>query len=197
MGDSGGVPHDPQDRSIRNAEVQIRQGAAPFPGAETHLRNADSEDTGQAETEDQATDEAGQGTGDGTTFDFDNFGKDLIPFEFNGYQLTYIVDANGNIWFIATEVCAILGLTNTDKAVSSLDDDEKSTVDITNGTPGNPKRTIINDSGLYSLIMKSRKPGAKKFKRWINYEVLPAIRKTGRYVKTGMSEFEWSSRGIG
>ena len=91
------------------------------------------------------------------------------------------MDGDGNIWFVAKEVCDILGIDPT--AVRRLDDDEKNTLRLTHGTAGNPNKIIINEAGLYNLVMNSRKPGAKKFKRWITHEVLPAIRKTGRYVK--------------
>ena len=81
--------------------------------------------------------------------------------------------------FIAKEVCDILGLKNGRQAVSALDDDEKNTVTINDGIPGNPIRTIISEPGLYSLLGPSRKPEAKAFKRWVNHDVLPKIRKTG------------------
>jgi anti-repressor protein len=77
-------------------------------------------------------------------------------------------------------VCEILGLVDKDKQIRRLDDDEKQKVMI-NPTPswGNPNRWIINEAGLYSLILRSDKPGALEFKRWITHEVLPQIRKTG------------------
>jgi prophage antirepressor-like protein len=83
-------------------------------------------------------------------------------------------------WFVAADVCDALGLDNNRQAVTRLDDDEKGV--ISNDTPsGTQEMTIINESGLYSLILGSRKPEAKKFKKWVTSEVLPAIRKTGRY----------------
>ena len=94
-----------------------------------------------------------------------------------------IVDENGNPWWIAKEVCNILGLANVAKAVKSLDDDEKNTITLSNSIHqrGNPNRTIINEPGLYNLISKSTKPEAKVFSRWIRHDVLPSIRKTGSY----------------
>lgn len=91
------------------------------------------------------------------------------------------IDINGEAWFVASEVCRLLDIKNTSDAVSSLDEDEKSTIAITDGTSGNPNKTIISESGLYALIFKSKKPSARKFRKWITKEVIPAIRKTGSY----------------
>ncbi|MFA5385963.1 MAG: Bro-N domain-containing protein [Eubacteriales bacterium] len=84
-------------------------------------------------------------------------------------------------WWIAKDVCDILELGDTSKAVSRLDDDEKDTNSIL--TPGgNQEMLTVNEPGLYSLILGSRKPEAKQFKRWITHEVLPEIRKAGAYI---------------
>ncbi|MGB4967297.1 MAG: Bro-N domain-containing protein [Candidatus Saccharimonadales bacterium] len=83
-------------------------------------------------------------------------------------------------WFVAVDVCEALTIGNSRMALDRLDDDEKGVSSI--DTPGgNQELSIINESGLYSLILTSRKPEAKKFKKWVTAEVLPAIRKTGRY----------------
>ena len=91
------------------------------------------------------------------------------------------IDINGEAWFIASEVCKLLDIKNSRDAVSTLDDDEKSSVAFTDGTSGNPNKTIISESGLYALVFKSKKPSAKKFRKWVTKEVIPAIRKTGSY----------------
>lgn len=91
------------------------------------------------------------------------------------------IDINGEAWFIASEVCKLLDIKNSRDAVSTLDDDEKSSVAFTDGTSGNPNKTIISESGLYALIFKSKKPSAKKFRKWVTKEVIPAIRKTGSF----------------
>jgi hypothetical protein len=85
-------------------------------------------------------------------------------------------------WFVAVDVCNALSIGNPSDAIKSLDDDE-----VTLGTiEGSHRATnLINESGLYSLIFKSRKAEAKKFKRWVTHEVLPAIRKTGSYGNPG------------
>lgn len=108
-----------------------------------------------------------------------------------------IVDKNGEPWFVAKDVCEILGLTARD-SVRHLDQDEKTYVPRTYlGMFPGKAMLLINESGLFSLIMRSRKSEARRFKRWVTKDVLPAIRKDGGYimgeekVKTGeMSEDE-------
>jgi prophage antirepressor-like protein len=103
-------------------------------------------------------------------------------FEFNGIKITVILNQEGEPWWIAREVCNVLGLANVAMAVKSLDDDEKNSIILNdlNGR-GTKKRIIINEPGLYNLIGKSTKPEAKVFGRWIRQDVLPSIRKTGSY----------------
>lgn len=106
---------------------------------------------------------------------------DLAVFSYSGFQVR-TVDRDGEPWFVAADVCVVLGIANPTQAVSYLDDDEVSSVESTLiSSEGGPARRVINEAGLYSLILRSRKPEAKAFKRWITHEVLPAIRKTGRY----------------
>ncbi|TES56173.1 phage antirepressor [Halalkalibacterium halodurans] len=88
---------------------------------------------------------------------------------------TVIID--GEVWFVAKDVCEILELSNPTRAVSRLDKDERSNFKL--GRQG--EVNIINEFGLYSLVLSSRKPEAKKFKRWVTHEILPSIRKTGVY----------------
>ena len=96
----------------------------------------------------------------------------------NGQQEVRTVLIDGEPWFVAKDVCEVLGIGNTSQALSYLEDDERGVT--TNDTPGgNQQVSIVNESGLYSLILRSRKPEAKLFKRWITHEVLPTIRKTG------------------
>lgn len=84
-------------------------------------------------------------------------------------------------WFVAKDVCDALGLSNVGQAIVGLDEDEKDSITIDDGTPGNPNKAIITEAGLYSLILRSRKPEAKRFKRWVTHEVLPSIRNHGVY----------------
>ena len=82
-------------------------------------------------------------------------------------------------WFVAKDVCDALGI-DTNHVREALDEDEVNTLRITEGK-GNPNKTIITEAGLYSLILRSRKPEAKAFKRWVTHDVLPTIRKRGMY----------------
>ncbi len=98
--------------------------------------------------------------------------------EFGQVRTTTI---NGEPWFVGKDVTDILGYSNPRDALAKhVDDDDRNTVAIRDGK-GNPNQTIINESGLYALIIGSKLPAAKKFKRWVTSEVLPSIRKTGSY----------------
>lgn len=108
--------------------------------------------------------------------------NEIQQFDFKGAALRTLTDENGEPWFVAKDVCDILGLENSRKATAELDPDEKNTVTISDGIPGNPNKTIISEPGLYKLIMRSRKPEAKEFQRWVTHEVLPSIRKHGAYM---------------
>lgn len=93
------------------------------------------------------------------------------------------ITIDGEPWFVGKDVAEVLGYSNSRDALSKhVDSDDRNTVAFRDGTSGNPKTTIINESGLYSLILGSKLPRAKDFKRWVTAEVLPAIRKTGGYV---------------
>lgn len=110
----------------------------------------------------------------------------ITPFTFGTHAVRVIV-RDGSPWFVASDVCTALEYSNASDAVAThLDDDERMT--IANGESHSGKRggarlmTIINESGLYALVLRSRKPEARKFAKWVTSEVLPAIRKTGAYV---------------
>lgn len=92
------------------------------------------------------------------------------------------VEHDGEPWFVGKDVATALGYRNPRKAIADhVDTEDKNTVTNRYGTSGNPNMTIINESGLYSLILSSKLPTAKKFKHWVTSEVLPSIRKTGGY----------------
>jgi anti-repressor protein len=96
-----------------------------------------------------------------------------------GYQLQVIM-RNGDPWFIGRDVAAMLGLGNPRSSLALLDDDERDVHSM--DTPsGQQKYAVINESGLYSLILRSRRPEARLFKKWITSQVLPEIRQTGSY----------------
>lgn len=86
------------------------------------------------------------------------------------------------ICFVAKDVCDILEIKNPSDALSRLDDDEKATIGLTDSGGRPYKQSVVNEAGLYSLILGSRKPEAKQFKRWVTHEVLPSIRMNGMYV---------------
>ncbi len=90
-----------------------------------------------------------------------------------------IINQEGAFWFVASDVCRVLEVQNVTQAVQRLDDDERSMFNI--GRQG--FTNMVNEYGLYSLILTSRKPEAKQFKRWVTHDVLPAIRETGSYKK--------------
>ena len=91
------------------------------------------------------------------------------------------LNLDGEPWFVAADVCKALLIVNSRDALTRIDDDEKGVVST--DTPGGRQEvTIVNEPGLYALILSSRKPEAKAFKRWITHEVIPAIRKHGAYI---------------
>ena len=107
---------------------------------------------------------------------------DLLTFSNPDFGAIRTIEFNNEVYFIATDVCNALDISDTSKAVSRLDADEKGATSIL--TPGGKQNMlIVNEFGLYSLVLSSRKQEAKAFKRWITHEVLPSIRKTGGYSK--------------
>lgn len=97
-----------------------------------------------------------------------------------GNMTTRAFEKDGDVWFIARDVCDELGLDNMSRAISTLDEDDVG-VSIIETAGGSQEMTIVSESGLYSLVFKSRKPEARAFQKWVTKEVLPSIRKTGSY----------------
>lgn len=89
---------------------------------------------------------------------------------------------NGEPWFVAVDVCKALEIQNHKDAIGRLDEDEKTGVDLTDPHGRVQNTNCVNEPGLYALVLGSRKPEAKAFKRWITHEVIPAIRKHGAYM---------------
>jgi hypothetical protein len=106
---------------------------------------------------------------------------DVEAFQFPATgQNVRMVLRNDQPWFVGRDACAALAISKPENSLALLDEDEKDTHTV--GTPGGPQVvTLISESGLYSLILRSRKAEAKAFKRWITHEVLPSIRRTGQY----------------
>lgn len=104
--------------------------------------------------------------------------NEIQQFNFKGAALRTLTDENGDPWFVAKDVCDILEISNPSDALKRLDDDERSRFNL--GRQG--ETNIVNEAGLYSLVLGSRKPEAREFKRWVTHEVLPSIRKHGAYM---------------
>lgn len=100
-----------------------------------------------------------------------------------------VVEIDGEPWFVGKDIASALGYSNPRDALAKhVDEEDKNTVAICDGTPGNPNVTAINESGVYSLIFSSKLEAASKFKRWVTAEVLPSIRKTGGYLTPAAEE---------
>ena len=111
--------------------------------------------------------------------------NELISFDNPEFGKVRSLLLNGEPWFVAIDVCAAIEVDRT--AVRRLDDDEKG-VHLMHTPGGDQRLGIINEYGLYSLILSSRKPEAKAFKRWITHEVIPAIRKHGAYMTDSLMD---------
>lgn len=115
--------------------------------------------------------------------------NEIQQFDFRGASLRTLTDEAGEPWFVAKDVCDILELGNTTNALRALDEDEKTNFTNCNvAQNGGRAPLIISEPGLYKLIMRSRKPEAKEFQRWVTHEVLPQIRKTGGYIPTSETD---------
>lgn len=102
---------------------------------------------------------------------------DITPFNF-GTHTVRVITRNNQPWFVASDVCQALGYSNTSKAIGDhLDEDERYNESLERGG----SLLLINESGLYALVLRSRKPEARKFAKWVTSEVLPSIRQTGSY----------------
>ncbi|MEN7526982.1 Bro-N domain-containing protein [Cupriavidus sp. DL-D2] len=103
-----------------------------------------------------------------------------LSFRFHEGHDVRVVMIEESPWFVASDVCTVLDYRDAFNAVRILDADEKGTHNVST-LGGDQRVTIINESGLYALVLRSRKPEARQFRKWVTAEVLPAIRKTGRY----------------
>src|SRR5262249_50719296 len=105
--------------------------------------------------------------------------KAVVTYRFEDRHPVRVLPSDGDdLWFVAKDVCGALGLANTAMAVDGLDEDEKgiSRVD----TPGGQQDMLaVNEAGLYTLILRSNRPEARRFRRWVTHEVLPSLRKAG------------------
>lgn len=105
--------------------------------------------------------------------------SEIITFNFDNFDFRAI-EIDGQIWAVGKDVCKALGYRDAENGLRNLDEDEKGT-HIVGTAGGDQSFQIVNESGLYSLILRSRKPEVKRFKKWVTSEVLPSICKTGAY----------------
>lgn len=109
----------------------------------------------------------------------------IIPFSFESTEIRAITNDQGEPWFVAADVAEVLGYREAYHMVRMLDDDESAPHNVgvrsENGVEQDREMTIISESGLYACILKSRRPEANVFRKWVTGEVLPSLRKTGRY----------------
>ena len=113
---------------------------------------------------------------------------DIIqPFDFKGHKVRTLTFETGQTWWVLKDVCEVLGLSNPSRVAQRLDDDEVSKFDLRpNSELGrglfNTEANIVNESGLYKIVLRSDKPEAKEFQRWVTHDVLPSIRMHGGYM---------------
>ncbi|QHM64371.1 phage antirepressor [Pediococcus pentosaceus] len=108
--------------------------------------------------------------------------NELQNFSFEGNKVRTVL-INDEPYFVGKDIADVLGYSNSRKAlIDHVDEEDKNTVTIRDGNKGNPNQVVINESGMYSLVLSSKLPNAKKFKRWVTNEVLPSIRKHGAYM---------------
>lgn len=114
----------------------------------------------------------------------------IIPFDFEE-QAVRVIMRDDALWFVAADVCRVLEISNPSRALTRLEDDERQLIDPTQwlgssvAGGGAQMMNVISESGLYALILTSRKPAAKRFRKWVTAEVLPALRTRGRYELPG------------
>ena len=117
-------------------------------------------------------------------------------FNYNNLPVRTLTDGNEETWFAGIDVCNILEYANPHSAIEKLDEDERKLDSVKLSSGQGRKTWIINESGLYSLILTSRKPEAKAFKRWITHEILPSIRKAGKFTSEQEQEHELSLQAL-
>lgn len=110
--------------------------------------------------------------------------NEIQKFDFKGAALRTLTDEAGEPWFVAKDVCDVLGYTNASKAISDHVDSEDKLNNESLSSLGQRGGWLVNESGLYSLVLSSKLPTAKEFQRWVTHEVLPQIRRTGGYIPT-------------
>lgn len=113
--------------------------------------------------------------------------NELQVFSYEGKEVRTI-QRNGETWWVLKDVCGVLELSNARMIADRLDEDDVSLAYVTDSMGRRQQTNIVNESGLYNVILRSDKPEAKKFKRWVTHEVLPQIRRHGAYITTSKLE---------
>lgn len=113
--------------------------------------------------------------------------NDIQIFNFQSNGVRVVKGDNGEPWFVAKDICDVLGLGNITEALRNLDDDELSSEILKSGNQGREMK-LVSESGLYALVIRSNKPNARKFRKWVTSEVLPSIRKHGGYIASNGTE---------
>ena len=122
--------------------------------------------------------------------------NEIRKFDFRGASLRTLTDEAGEPWFVLKDCMSILDLGNPTETVKMFDDDEFSTTEVIDSIGRRQQAYIISEPGLYRLVMRSRKPEAKEFQRWVTHEVLPQIRRTGGYIPTSDSDEDIMARAV-
>lgn len=125
-----------------------------------------------------------------------NSTTNIEVFNFENQNVRTLVDERGDAWFVAKDVCTVLGYANASKAIADHVDTEDKLNNESLSSLGQRGGWLINESGLYSLILRAQIASARKFKRWITHEVLPQIRRTGGYIPQAESESETLARAV-
>ena len=109
-------------------------------------------------------------------------------FQYNESKVRTEIDENGEFWFAGVDLCNILEYANSTQTIEKLDDDERKLDYLTDSSGQKRKTWIINEPGMFSLVLSSEKPEAKEFKRWITHVVLPSLRKAGIYSSDALNQ---------
>ena len=102
--------------------------------------------------------------------------EEMIPFQFESHNVRVQLDEHGEPWWMLDECCTVLGLADPHRVATRIDPDDRQKAPVIDSLGRTQDSWIINESGLYTLILRSTKPEAKRFKRWVTSEVLPSIR---------------------
>lgn len=114
--------------------------------------------------------------------------SEMQIFENDDFGTIRVIDIDGDPWWVLKDVCQALGLHSPHKVAERLDDDERNLIPVIDSLGRKQRTAIVNESGLYAVILRSDKPKARDFRRWITHEVLPSIRKHGAYISDNVLE---------